>query len=111
MTIWKPMSLHQSQDMPDGSAFGGARNDWVCMCEFTSQRRYIAEKSRAAPGPSSHGLASAPCEMPSPPCKHMQGPVLIFMFPKPDRGTRYIGSNPLSGWEQVQMRTPTRFMS
>ena len=30
------MSLHQSQDIPDGSAFGGARNDWVCMCEFTS---------------------------------------------------------------------------
>uniref|UniRef100_A0A0E0Q988 Uncharacterized protein n=1 Tax=Oryza rufipogon TaxID=4529 RepID=A0A0E0Q988_ORYRU len=23
------MSLHQSQDIPDGSAFGGARNDWV----------------------------------------------------------------------------------
>lgn len=27
---------------------------------YAQQRRYIAEKSRAAPGPSSHGLASAP---------------------------------------------------
>uniref|UniRef100_A0A0E0I0L3 Uncharacterized protein n=1 Tax=Oryza nivara TaxID=4536 RepID=A0A0E0I0L3_ORYNI len=76
------MSLHQSRDMPDGSAFGGARNDW--------QRRYIAEKSRAAPGPSSHGLASAPLRDAKP-----------TLQAHADRGTRYIGSNPLSGWEQV----------
>jgi hypothetical protein len=44
---------------------------------YAQQRRYIAEKSRAAPGPSSHGLASAPLRDAKPTLKHMQ----VNVFP------------------------------